>query len=149
MKINNTLKKTLLLFLFSLVVISCKKEVKENTIVDDGSIRYQLFQLEKFGWKSKKYSQKVEDIQFTATEVPIQYYLLKDQGNQDLFNIDSLYQENKTERILEFTFEQENEEDLFLNEEDPHLEHTILPPKDRSETNEELPQLKQTLFKLI
>ncbi len=42
-----------------------------------------------------------------------------------------------------------NKEDLFLNEEDPHLEHTILPPKDRSETNEELPQLKQTLFTLI
>ena len=39
-----------------------------------------------------------------------------------------------------------NDEDLILNEEDPHLEHTILPPKDRSETNEELPQLKQTLF---
>ena len=42
-----------------------------------------------------------------------------------------------------------NEEDLFLNEEDPHLEHTILPPKDRSDTNEELPQLKQTLFAFI
>ena len=42
-----------------------------------------------------------------------------------------------------------NEEDLYLNEEDPHLEHTIFPPKDRSETNEELPQLKQTLFTLI
>ncbi|MDA9700520.1 hypothetical protein N9V02_01530 [Prochlorococcus sp. AH-736-L23] len=42
-----------------------------------------------------------------------------------------------------------NEEDIFLNEEDPHLEHTILPPKDRSETNDELPQLKQTLFTLI
>ena len=42
-----------------------------------------------------------------------------------------------------------NEEDLFLNEEDPHLEQTILPPKDRSETNEELPQLKQTLFTII
>ena len=41
-----------------------------------------------------------------------------------------------------------NEEGL-LNEEDPHLEHTILPPKDRSETNEELPQLKQILFTLI
>ena len=39
-----------------------------------------------------------------------------------------------------------NKEDLSLNEEDPHLEHTILPPNDRSETNEELPQLKQTLF---
>ena len=42
-----------------------------------------------------------------------------------------------------------NEEDLFLNEEDPHLEQTILPPKDRAETKEELPQLKQTLFTLI
>ena len=42
-----------------------------------------------------------------------------------------------------------NKEDLFLNEEDPHLEHTILPRKDRSDTNEELPQLKQTLFTLI
>ena len=42
-----------------------------------------------------------------------------------------------------------NEDDLFLNEVDPHLEHTIFPPKDRSETNEELPQLKQTLFTII
>ena len=42
-----------------------------------------------------------------------------------------------------------NEEDLFLIEEQPHLEQTILPPKDLSETNEELPQLKQTLFTLI
>ena len=42
-----------------------------------------------------------------------------------------------------------NEEDLFLKEEDPHLEHTILPPKDRSETNEEHPQIKQTLFSFI
>ena len=42
-----------------------------------------------------------------------------------------------------------NKEDLFLNEEDPHLEHTILPPKDLSETNEELPQLAQNLFFLI
>ena len=36
--------------------------------------------------------------------------------------------------------------DLFLNKEDPHLVQTILPPKDRSETNEQLPQFKQTLF---
>ena len=42
-----------------------------------------------------------------------------------------------------------NEEDLFLNEEDPHLEQTIFPPTDRSETNEELQHLIQTLFTLI
>ncbi len=107
------MKKLLLFFFFAFFISSCKKEVEKNQVVDDGSIRYQLFQLEKFGWKSKLHSQKVDDINFTATEVPIQYYLLKDQGNQDLFNIDSLYQKNKTERILEFTFEQEDEDDLL------------------------------------
>ena len=39
--------------------------------------------------------------------------------------------------------------DFFLKEVDPHLEQTILPPKDLSETNEELPQLEQTLLTLI
>tara|TARA_B100000242_G_scaffold71413_1_gene45317 strand:+ start:210 stop:404 length:195 start_codon:yes stop_codon:yes gene_type:complete len=38
---------------------------------------------------------------------------------------------------------------LFLKEEHPHFAQTILPPNDRSETKEELPQLKQTLFILI
>ena len=52
-----------------------------------------------------------------------------------------------TIKIKYFLFK--NEEEFFLNEEEPHLEQTILPPKDRSETNEELPQLKQTLFTLI
>ena len=42
-----------------------------------------------------------------------------------------------------------NEEDLFLKEENPHLEHTILPPKERSETKEELPQFIQILFTFI
>ena len=41
------------------------------------------------------------------------------------------------------------DDDFFLNEEDPHLEHTILPPKDRSETNEYPPQFIQTLLTLI
>tara|TARA_B100001989_G_scaffold227780_1_gene184135 strand:+ start:546 stop:728 length:183 start_codon:yes stop_codon:yes gene_type:complete len=55
-----------------------------------------------------------------------------------------------TRKIIFFLFKNfTNEEDFFLNEEDPHLAHTNLPPKDLSETNEELPQLQQTLFTLI
>ena len=41
------------------------------------------------------------------------------------------------------------EKDLFLNEEEPHLKHTILPPNDLSETRSELPQFKQILLELI
>ena len=38
------------------------------------------------------------------------------------------------------------EKDLFLNEEDPHLKQTILPPNDLSETRSELPQFKPVSY---
>ena len=41
------------------------------------------------------------------------------------------------------------EKDLLLNEEEPHLKQTILPPNDLSETRSELPQFKQILLVLI
>jgi hypothetical protein len=98
-----------LLFIF---LIACNKEKKED-FRDDSKIRFRYYNLENMGWKSKLYSQKVDGINFTATEVPIQYYLLKDQGNEDLIKVDSLYEKNKTERIIEFTFIEDNEEDLL------------------------------------
>ena len=97
-------------FLGMQLFLSCKKDENNKT---DKDIRYQLFQLENFGWKSKLNSQKIDDISFTSTEVPLQYYLLKDEGTEDLFKIDSIYHANKTERIIEFTFEQMDEKDLL------------------------------------
>ena len=94
------------LLLFVMALFSCKKEDK---VIDDSEIRDKYFQLEKIGWKSKVHNQLIDDINFTATEVPIQYYLLKDKGNEDLFQVDSLYQANKTERVIEFTFHQDEE----------------------------------------
>ena len=41
------------------------------------------------------------------------------------------------------------EKDLFLNEDEPHLKQTILPPNDLSDTRSELPQFKHTLFVVI
>lgn len=97
---------------FIFILFSCKKEDK---VINDSEIRNRYFQLEKIGWKSKVHNQYIDDINFTATEVPIQYYLLKDKGNQDLFLIDSLYEQNKTERVIEFTFHQDEEKDLLEN----------------------------------
>ena len=42
-----------------------------------------------------------------------------------------------------------SEKDLFLNEDEPHLKQTILPPNDLSDTRSELPQFKQILLELI
>ncbi|MFK7048441.1 hypothetical protein FLACOL_01616 [Flavobacterium columnare] len=102
--------KSVLLYLVValLSLISCKKGSK-----DDSDIRYQLFELEGRGWKSRMRTQKVGAIGFTATEVPIQYYLLKNEGNQDLFAIDSIYRMNKTERVIEFIFQEEEEKELL------------------------------------
>lgn len=104
----------LIFVLFVFVLSSCKKDTQLTK--DDLEIRDRYFNLEKIGWKSRAYTQKVEDIGFTATEVPIQYYLLKDIGTDSLRTVDSLYEENKKERILEFTFQQEEEKDLLTKD---------------------------------
>lgn len=90
---------------------SCKKETKDD--FKNSEIKDRYFNLEKTGWKSRAYTQKADDIDFTAIEVPIQYYLLKDLGNENLIPIDSLYEQNKRERIIEFTFQQNEEKDLL------------------------------------
>ncbi|MDW8850104.1 hypothetical protein SD960_08385 [Flavobacterium sp. MMLR14_040] len=92
-------------------LFSCKKDAQSN--LDSSEIREHYFNLEKIGWKSRVYTQKVEGIGFIATEVPIQYYLLKDFGTENFKRVDSLYEANKRERVLEFVFQQEEEKDLL------------------------------------
>lgn len=96
-----------------MMCFSCKKEGNDNS--KDSEIRDRYFNLEKIGWKSRAYTQKADDIGFTAIEVPIQYYLLKDLGSENLVPVDSLYEANKRERIIEFTFQQDEEKDLLAN----------------------------------
>lgn len=91
---------------------SCNQKESKH-LIDDSEIRFRYFNLEKIGWKSKNHSQIVENITYTATEVPIQYYLLKDQSDANLVKVDSIYNKNKTERIIEFTFQDQDERDLL------------------------------------
>jgi hypothetical protein len=108
MKVINSL-------IYCLLTVSSLACKRTDPLQDDSAIRYKYFNLEKAGWKSKAHNQKAEDINFTAIQVPVQYYILKDIGNEDLFKADSIYEANKTERIIEFEFLQEEEKDL-LNE---------------------------------
>ncbi len=98
-------------FLFILFCFYSCKDKESQQVSED--LLFQYYQLENKGWKSKKNDQKVDDILFTATDVPIQYYILKELGNRDIVSVDSVYQDNKNERIIEFTFEQDNEADLL------------------------------------
>ncbi|MCF6133249.1 hypothetical protein [Flavobacterium wongokense] len=99
--------------LLGFVLFSCKND-KDAKTKDDSAIRYRYYNLQNRGWKSLTHSQKVDNINFTATEVPIVYYLLKDNKDDDLIKVDSLYEENKRDRIVEFEFQDQDEEDLLL-----------------------------------
>lgn len=110
----------IIFILFLSLLTSCKKEENPN---HDSEIRDRYFNLEKIGWKSRSYTQVVDDIGFTAIEVPIQYFLLKSQGIENLSHIDSLYEKNKTERVIEFIFQQDEEKDL-LNQDFTGIDYT-------------------------
>jgi len=62
----------LVFIFFIFLLISCKKDPKNSE--QDSEIRDRYFNLEKIGWKSRSYTQVVNDIGFTATELLIQYY---------------------------------------------------------------------------
>ncbi|MBQ4819861.1 hypothetical protein [Aquimarina sp. MMG016] len=101
--------KALGVIIVLLFAISCQKDKK----VQRTEIEERLFNLEQSGWKSRSISHFFSDIEYNATLVPIQYYILKNEGNQDLNRIDSIYQEYKNERVIEIKFQQEREDDLL------------------------------------
>lgn len=104
----------LYLIVLCLIAFSCKTDVDKE--YDDSNITYKLYQLENIGWKSKQVMHFANEIQYRATEVPAEYYLLKNQEAENYQSIDSLSKTYKKERIIEFEFEHINNKDLLKSE---------------------------------
>lgn len=117
------LNKILLFLFLAAVVQSCKNESLESDKDSKESISERFYNLEKIGWKSRSYTQNIGKIGYTAIEVPIQYYLLKDLGAENVLSVDSVYNANNRERVIEFTFEEEKGKDL-LSEEFTEMDYT-------------------------
>jgi len=92
-------------------LVFCKKEIK-----DEEQVYEAYHHLANIGWKSKKINRYINTINYTATEVPIAYYILKDRGSSDLKKVDSVYKVHKRERVLEIEFHHDQEKDLLLSE---------------------------------
>lgn len=97
-------------FLLLIILISCKQSPKEDVV---GKESYKYYKLEEKGWKSKNYMQTVDGVNYTATEVPLSYYILKDMGKEKITSVDSIVKANKGERIVEFEFLQIEEKNLL------------------------------------
>ncbi len=77
---------------------------------------YKSFAINQSQWKSKTMGHFVHEITYRATEVPITYYLLKNQGINNLPKVDSLAMQMQNERIIEFEFEHLRSKDLLIEE---------------------------------
>lgn len=105
------------LLMISLIVcfciISCKKESSTAREKRQNEVKERYFNFQEKGWKSLSNSQKIDDIHYTATEVPLDYYILNSQGTKDVLVTDSISKANKTERIIEFEFLHDEEKNLL------------------------------------
>lgn len=86
---------------------SCKGKPSDNN--------YKYFNYGVYDWKSKQVTQYYDAISYKATEVPLEYYLLKQIGNDSKL-VDSISKENSRERIVEFQFQHQDQKDLLLQE---------------------------------
>lgn len=94
-------------------LISCLFIVKctsgNNKVVEE----YKFYNSQQQGWKSKQIHQFIGDINYTATEVPLKYYLYKNIGN-NAQKVDSIYNANQEERVVEIEFQHVDKKDLLL-----------------------------------
>ncbi|WP_203258188.1 hypothetical protein [Hyunsoonleella ulvae] len=104
-------KTCLLILIFTFCLcISCGNSNDKKT-----RLSYKSFSLNQREWKSQSITQFIGDINYTATEVPIQYYLLKNNpGNHQ--KIDSLYKLSNRERVVEIEFQHADNTDLLKQE---------------------------------
>jgi len=102
-------KSFFLYFLFSIsLFLGCNNSGEIKT-----SSSTKLYSYKQEDWKSKQITQFVNDINYSATEVPIKYYLLKNINEEDSAKIDSLYNVNSKERIIEVEFQHVDKKDLL------------------------------------
>jgi hypothetical protein len=104
--LKNSFFLKLITLLIFMSLIGCKNEDVEE------ELNYKYFKLEKQGWKSKTSIEDLGDVKCKATEVPIQYYILKEQKNKGIKYVDSVYQAHKYERIFEVEFDHKENKDL-------------------------------------
>jgi len=98
--------KYIFIFLISILVLSCKQG--DTTSIDD-----KLFEYQEKGWKSNSITHFINHINYTATEVPLEYYLLKNEAKD---KIDSIYKLHERERVLEVEFQHTTEKNLLLSD---------------------------------
>lgn len=105
---------TLGILILASALTACKSDAEKR--LEESVLSSKMFYHEQRGWKANQILNFTKDIQYRATEVPIEYYLLKNEGLEDVAAFDSLALANNKERVIEFEFEHIASEDLLEKE---------------------------------
>ena len=89
-----------------MLIMGCNKA--NNTVSND-----KIYSYKQQHWKSNQITQFVNDISYTATEVPLKYYILKHIDNNTTTNVDSIVKTNERERVIEVEFQHIDKLDLL------------------------------------
>lgn len=104
-----------IVFLFFFISsIGCKEKMKKKMTHED--VEFRLKTMANYGWKSKRSNQYIEGINFSAVEVPNAYYILNNEGEDDLNKIDSIVNATSNERIIEMEFSHVDQKDILNKE---------------------------------
>lgn len=102
------------LFLVSTLVVFLTACSNKKT-KDSEALKEKIFSAKGEGWKSKVAFHSVKGMNYRAVQVPLQYYFLKN-GSTDPQIVDSLYQEHKSERVVEFEFSNLDQQDVLKSD---------------------------------
>ncbi len=105
--------KRVQLLLIAIAVLLCFFSCKKQSLEPITETETKLFHLGQAGWTSNTITQTFPNIAYKATLVPLQYYILKQEGTATLNKIDSMYAILKNERVVEMQFEHETKDDLL------------------------------------
>lgn len=103
----------LLAVVIAIVLFSCKNRNSTNSSMAED---YRFFNLERVGWKSRKASHTLTNIEYSASLVPIQYYIAKNLQTSSGHQIDSVFELYKDERVIEVEFRHTSDDDLLKSE---------------------------------
>lgn len=112
-KSHKVLGLVFFLFIFVAFVFVYRYYNKEQ---DFTKLEDKIYTFQDKGWKSQRNWQFYGNINYYATEVPIEYYIIKELDTIDLVKLDSIVSLNKEERIVEVEFQAANKKDILSKE---------------------------------
>lgn len=100
--------KLIICFFCFVGLLSCSKEKKTETL--------EQLNIGNYSWDSFKVSEMRAGMTYSATQLPIEYYLRKNIGVDKQKEVDSLVETMKTERVIIAEFNHLSQKDVLIDE---------------------------------